>query len=123
MKGLKKMLFIIIQIILAAVFVVYVTRYITNAGLPYVTDDRTALLGLLIIGFIMCCIGILFNLSNFNWANVWLILAAVVGTALLFIMAAVVFKFTKFDNYKLLFYVTADGILIKIIASTIHHLR
>ena len=122
MKGLKKMLFIFIQIVMAVIFATYVIRYLANAKLPYVTNDRTALVGLLIIGFAICCVGILFNLPNFNWANIWVILAAVVGAALLFIMAVVIFKFIQFDNYKILFYVTAGGILIKMITSTIHHL-
>ena len=122
MKGLKKMLFIFVQIVLALIFAVFVIRYVTNVKLPYVTNDRTALIGLLIVGFVICCAGILFNLPNFQWINVWIILAAVLGTVLLIIMIAVIFKLTKFDHYKLLFYITAAGILIKIITTTIHHL-
>lgn len=96
---------------MAVAFVIYVIRYITNIRLPYVTDDRTALLDLLIIGFIMCCVGILFNLSSFNWANVCVVLEDVVGTASLFIMAAVVFKFIRFEKNKLLFYVMQEVLL------------
>lgn len=123
MEGLKKMLFISTQIVLALIFVFYVIRYFTNAKLPYVTDDRTALIGLLIVGFAICCGGILFNLPNFKWANMWIILAAALGTVLIIIMISVIFKLMKFDNYKILFYITAAGILIKMIITTIHHLR
>lgn len=122
MKGLKKMLFISAQIVLALIFAVYIIRYFTNAKLPYVTNDRTALIGLLIVGFVICCAGILFNLPKLNWANVWVILAAILGTVLMIIMIAVIFKLTKFDNYKMLFYITAAGILIKMIITTIHHI-
>lgn len=122
MKGLRKMLFISAQIVLIFIFAVYVIRYFTNAKLPYVTNDRTALIGLLIVGFVICCAGILFNMPNFKWANVWIILAAALGTVLIIIMIAVIFKLTKFDNYKMLFYITAAGILIKMITTTIHHI-
>ena len=122
MKGLKKTLFIFIQIIMAVIFATYVIRYLANAKLPYVTNDRTALVGLLIIGVAICCVGILFNLPNINWANIWIILAAILGTVLLVIMAVVIFNFIKFDHYRILFYLTAGGILIKMITSTIHHL-
>lgn len=116
------MLFVFVQIVLALLFAVYVIRYLTNAKLPYVTNDRTALIGLLAVGFVMCCVGILFNLPNFKWANVWMILAAILGTILMLIMIAVIFKLTKFNQYKILFYITAAGILIKMITTTIHHL-
>lgn len=116
------MLFISVQIVLASIFVFYVIRYFTNARLPYVTNDRTTLVGLLIVGFVICCAGILFNLPNLNWANVWIILAAALGTVLMIILIAVIFKLTKFDHYKILFYITAAGILIKMVISTIHHL-
>lgn len=116
------MLFIFVQIVLASIFAFYVIRYFTNAKLPYVTNDRTALVGLLIVGFVICCAGILFNLPNLNWANVWIILAAALGTVLMIILIAVIFKLTKSDHYKILFYITAIGILIKMVISTIHHL-
>jgi hypothetical protein len=103
MEGWKRMLFIIVQIFMISVLVVYVIRYITNAELPYVTDDRTALLGLLIIGFIMCCVGVLFNMPSLNWTNPWIILAAVVGTVLLFILIVVFFRLIKIENYSLYF--------------------
>lgn len=117
------MLFIFVQVVLAVLFAVYVIRYFTNAKLPCVTDDRSALIGLLIVGFVLCCAGILFNLPKFNWANVWIILAAVLGIVLLIILIGVIFKLAKFDHYRTLFYITAAGIFIKMVTTTIHHLR
>ena len=119
---MKNIVLLSIKAVLLVIIAVYAFRFETNAKLPFVTSEKTAIYGLIGIGFTMCCVGIAMNFPSFSWANVWSILAAIAGTALLVISLGFIFKWFNFNNEKFLFNLLLVIILGKWLIVTLHHL-
>jgi hypothetical protein len=128
-KRMNKSVEFVFQIILLALLLGYVGLYYLKVKLPFYETEKSALSGLLILGFIMCTFGIAVQIPHISWNSVFMVLAAIIGIFLLFIFVLNVFKIDSisekfnFENkYGILFQVVALLMTVKWVITFIHHI-
>jgi hypothetical protein len=121
---MPKSIFVSNQLLQILVFAIYLIMYYGNKKLPYVHDDKSAFIGLFIIGFVMCMFGIFMNIPALNWGNIYMILAAIVGTIAfaVTVLSLMQINILSLTNYKFAFNVLSVIIIFKLIITSIHHL-
>ncbi len=119
----------VFQIILLALLLGYLGMYYFKVKLPFYETEKSALSGLLILGFIMCVFGITVQIPNIRWNSIFMILAAIIGIFLLFVFVLNVFKIDSisakfnFENkYGIIFQVVALLISVKWVITFVHHI-
>lgn len=126
---MSKSVELVFQIILLGLLLGYVGLYYLKVKLPFYETEKSALSGLLILGLVMCTFGITVQIPNIRWNSVFMILAAVIGTILLFVFVINVFKIDSlaqkfnFENrYGIIFQVVALLMLVKWGITFVHHI-
>lgn len=121
---MPKLGYAIIQLFTGVVLFTFFYRYFRGKYIPYVTDERSALIALIVVGFIVCTIGILSNLPTMKWGNFFIIVAAVLGSVIIFFGILSIFNIELFSflNYKSAFYILMGLIIAKWVFASIHHL-
>lgn len=113
-----------IQVVQIVFFIIYITLYYQNKKIPYVTGEKSAFIGLFIIGFAMCTIGILTNLPKITWANPFMILAAIFGAVALAVSIIAILNkdILSLNNYKIAFNVLTVIIIAKWLITFAHRI-
>ena len=118
-----KVMFIVTQIIFAAVIAGFAIVYMMT-GKSSVSSDRSALIALLTVGLGLCFCGILFNVADGSGRHDRLVIfAKIIGAVLLIIFIGALFGFAGFHSYRTIMYVVVVLMLVKIASATVHHLK
>ena len=118
----------IVSIVLALVAALFVYGVLTNRNLPLISSVRGALVGLAVLGFVMCAVGGLSNKvdqDGFSWFSPFVILGILLGlTAVYIAFAGLTGRSLPFvDGQRGAFILLASLIAVQWLLSRIHTLQ
>lgn len=122
---MKGTFFTILQVIWAAVLAYFVVGWLRGHKLLYVTHERSAFIGLAILGLVVCSFGLATQASSMNWLNPFNVAGVVLGAAATYVIAGVLlgWKVPFVSGYGSGFLLLTGIIALKWVLTTLHRYR
>ncbi|HEY3366490.1 MAG TPA: hypothetical protein VGK74_15660 [Symbiobacteriaceae bacterium] len=116
--------FLALQAVWGVVLVVFIVGWLMGKKLPWVADERSAFVGLAIVGFAACTFALLTQVATINWLDPFIILGCLLGAAAAYVIVGMLMglKLPFVNSYRSAFLMLTGIVAIKFASATLHKL-